>query len=258
MNLMSDVYRLDGKIAIVMGAANGIGSAVAYALAGAGANVVCTDIDERGAENAARAAAKTGARTLGLKQDVRDLREHERAVKATNELFGGIDVLVYGAAVREPTATVVDLGVDDWENLMRVNVTGSFLACKATIPTMIARGGGSIILIASQMGRVGAHGRAAYCAAKGALIQFVKVLAADHAAQDIRANTLSPGAIETERVVHRYGSIEAARAIQGPKHLLGRLGLPEEIGRAAVFLASDASSFMTGADLLVDGGYTAL
>ena len=255
---MSDVFRLDAKTAIVVGAANAIGSAIACSLAGAGASVVCTDIDESGAEKAAEAAAKTGAQTLGLKQDVRDLGEHERVVKATTERFGGVDVLVYGAAVREPTATVVDLSIDDWENVMRVNLTGSFLACKATIPAMIARDGGSIILIASQMGHVGAPGRAAYCAAKGALIQFVKVLAADHAAQNIRANTLSPGSIETERVVHRYGSMETARAIQGPKHLLGRLGFPGEIGRAALFLASDASSFMTGADLLVDGGYTAI
>jgi NAD(P)-dependent dehydrogenase (short-subunit alcohol dehydrogenase family) len=122
---------------------------------------------------------------------------------------------------------------------------------------MIARGGGSIIMIASQLGRVGSPGRAPYCATKGALIQLAKAMAMDHAAQRIRVTTLSPGAVETDRVVYRFGSMEKAREVAGPKHLLGRLGQPEEIASAAVFLASDASSFMTGADLLVDGGYNA-
>jgi NAD(P)-dependent dehydrogenase (short-subunit alcohol dehydrogenase family) len=115
-----------------------------------------------------------------------------------------------------------------------------------------------VILIASQLGRVASPGRPAYCATKGALIQLAKALATDHAAQGIRANTISPGAIETRRMLRRWKDMEAARQGMGPKHLLGRLGLPEEIARAAVFLASDASSFMTGSDLLVDGGYTAI
>jgi NAD(P)-dependent dehydrogenase (short-subunit alcohol dehydrogenase family) len=123
---------------------------------------------------------------------------------------------------------------------------------------MIARGGGSVILIASQLGRVGSPARPAYCATKGALIQLVKALAVDHAAQGIRANTLSPGAIETRRMLLRHQSMDEARRTLGPKHLLGRLGQPEEIARAAVYLASDASTFMTGSDLLVDGGYTAV
>jgi NAD(P)-dependent dehydrogenase (short-subunit alcohol dehydrogenase family) len=115
-----------------------------------------------------------------------------------------------------------------------------------------------VILIASQLGRVGSPGRPAYCATKGALIQLAKVLATDHAAQGIRANTLSPGAIETRRMLQRWKTMEDARAVMAPKHLLGRLGQPEEIARAAVYLASDASAFMTGSDLLIDGGYTAV
>jgi NAD(P)-dependent dehydrogenase (short-subunit alcohol dehydrogenase family) len=142
--------------------------------------------------------------------------------------------------------------------VVRINLTGAFLMVKAALPAMIARGGGSVILIASQLGRVGVPARPAYCATKGALIQLAKVLAADHAAQGIRANTLSPGAVETRRMLRLHRDMDAARRTAGPKHLLNRLGLPEEIARAAVYLASDASSFMTGSDLLIDGGYTAV
>ncbi len=115
-----------------------------------------------------------------------------------------------------------------------------------------------IYALASQLGRVASPGRPAYCATKGALIQLAKVLAADHAGQGIRANTISPGAIETRRMLRRWKDMDEARKMMGPKHLLGRLGLPEEIARAAVYLASDASAFMTGSDLLIDGGYTAI
>src|SRR5439155_1070685 len=119
-------------------------------------------------------------------------------------------------------------------------------------------GGGSVILIASQLGRVGAAGRPAYCATKGALIQLAKVLAADHAGQGIRANTISPGAVETRRMLMRHKNMDEARTMMGPKHLLNRLGRPEEIARAAVYLASDASSFMTGRDRLINDAYAEL
>jgi NAD(P)-dependent dehydrogenase (short-subunit alcohol dehydrogenase family) len=145
----------------------------------------------------------------------------------------------------------------DWNRVFAVNVGGAFLMSRAMLPAMIAAGGGSIIHIASQLGSVAASRRAAYCASKGALIQLAKAMATDHAAQNIRVNTLSPGAVETERLIKRFGDMETARRTAGPKHLLQRLGQPEEIALAAVFMASDASSFMTGADLLVDGGYNA-
>jgi NAD(P)-dependent dehydrogenase (short-subunit alcohol dehydrogenase family) len=153
---------------------------------------------------------------------------------------------------------VLETSLADWEHVLAVNLTGSFLLSRAVLPVMIAGGGGSIIFIASQLGRVGSGGRAAYCATKGALIQLAKVMAVDHAAHNIRVNTLSPGAVETPRMLRRYGSFAAARENLGPKHLLGRLGRPDEIAAAAVFLASDAASFITGSDLLVDGGYTAV
>ncbi len=250
--------RLDGKVALVTGAAQGIGRAIALTLAGAGARVLCADLDEEGAQATAKSASKAGAVALARRIDVAQAADAQAAVTAAVGAWGGLDVLVSGAAVREPTATVIEMTEADWNRTLAVNLTGAFLASKAALPAMIRRGGGSIIFIASQLGRVGTAGRPAYCATKGALIQLAKAMAADHAGQGIRVNTLSPGAVETSRLLSRYGDLAAARATLGPKHLLGRLGAPEEIAQAALFLASDASSFVTGADLLVDGGYTAI
>jgi NAD(P)-dependent dehydrogenase (short-subunit alcohol dehydrogenase family) len=249
---------LEGRTAIVVGAASGIGRATALVFAGAGARVVCADLDERGAAATAQAAEKIGAAAVGVTLDVVDLGQCRAVVDTAVNRFGGLDVLMFGAAVRDRSATVPDLEPGVWDDVLRVNLTGAFLMCKAAIPAIAARGGGSIILIASQLGRVASPGRAAYCATKGALVQLAKVMAVDHAAQGIRVNSLSPGPIETERLIWRYGSAEAARAELAGRQLVNRLGHPEEIARAALFLASDASSFMTGADLLVDGGYTAV
>ena len=187
-------------------------------------------------------------------------RENDVTAAADNILseFEAVHVLVSGAAGHDPTGTVLDLTLAQWNAVFAVNVAGAFLLSRAFLPSMIAAGGGSVILIASQHGSVAAPGRAVYCASKGALIQLARTMAADHAAQKVRVNTLSPGAVETIRMVRRFGDMETARRIAAPKHLLGRLGQPDEIAAAAVFLASDAASFMTGSDMLVDGGYNAI
>jgi NAD(P)-dependent dehydrogenase (short-subunit alcohol dehydrogenase family) len=250
--------KLTGKTALVSGAAGGIGRAIATAFGAAGAAVACCDIDLAGAEESARLVTAAGGRALARRCDVAVEIDTRAVAAATQEAFGRLDILVSGAAPHDAGGTVVETSLADWERVVAVNLTGSFLLCRAVLPLMIASGGGSIILIASQLGRVASAGRAAYCATKGALIQLAKVMAVDHAAQNIRVNTLSPGAVETERIVRRYGSFDAARAAIGPKHVLGRLGQPPEIAAAAVFLASDDSSFVTGSDLLVDGGYTAI
>jgi NAD(P)-dependent dehydrogenase (short-subunit alcohol dehydrogenase family) len=256
--VIDPAFGLEKKIALVVGAANGIGRATALAFAAAGAAVACADVEEPGARATAAEIDKGGGRTLAVHLDVTDGASCRGAVAAAVERLGGLDVLLYGAADNDRTATVLELDEAAWDRVLRINLTGAFLMVKAALPAMIARGGGSVILIASQLGRVGSAGRPAYCATKGALIQLAKVLATDHAAQGIRANTLSPGAIETRRMLQRWKDMDEARRMLGPKHLLGRLGQPEEIARAAVFLASDASAFMTGSDLLVDGGYTAV
>jgi NAD(P)-dependent dehydrogenase (short-subunit alcohol dehydrogenase family) len=256
--MIDTTFTLEKKVAIVVGAANGIGRATARAFAAAGAAVTCADVEEAGVKTTAAEIDRGGGQALPIYLDVTEGASCRATVAATLERFGGLDVLLYGAADSDRAATVLEMDEAAWDRVIRVNLTGAFLMVKAAIPAMIARGGGSVILIASQLGRVASPGRAAYCATKGGLIQLAKVLAADHAAQGIRANTISPGAIETRRQLRRWKDMDEARAMMGPKHLLGRLGRPDEIARAALYLASDASAFMTGSDLLIDGGYTAV
>ena len=242
-------YSLKGKAAIVTGAAGGICSAIAHAFAEAGAKVACVDLDVKG--------IREGRDFIAIRCDVSSESETRNAVEQAAKAFGGLHVLVHGAAMRDPSATVTDLDLATWNRILGVNLGGAFLMSRWAIPHMAAGGGGSIIHIASQLGSVGTPGRVAYCTMKGALINMARAMAVDHAAQHIRVNTLSPGAVETDRML-RFGSMEKAREVLGPKHLMNRLGKPEELAAAALFLASDASSFMTGADLLVDGGYNAV
>jgi NAD(P)-dependent dehydrogenase (short-subunit alcohol dehydrogenase family) len=243
-------YSLKGKCAIVTGAGGGIGHAIAQAFAGAGAKVACVDLDVGG--------IREKADFLAIRCDVASESETRQAVEQAAKAFGCLHVLVNAAATREPSASVLELDLAAWNRVFAVNVGGAFLMSRWAIPHLAVAGGGSIIHIASQLGSVGSPGRVAYCSTKGALITMAKAMAADHAAQKIRVNTLSPGAVETARMPLRYGSMEKAREALAPKHLLRRLGQPEEIAAAALFLASDASSFMTGSDLLVDGGYNAI
>ena len=256
--MTDDLYSLRGKNAVVTGAGAGIGRAVALAFARAGANVACVDLDGDAAETTSREVAKGGQRAIAITCDVGSEDDVNAAALKVLEEFKAVHVLLNGAAGHDPNGTVLDLSLADWNRVMAVNVGGAFLMSRALLPSMIAAGGGTIIHIASQLGSVAAARRAVYCTSKGALIQLARAMATDHAAQNIRVNTLSPGAVETDRLVKRFGDMETARRVSGPKHLLGRLGQPDEIAAAAVFLASDASSFMTGADLLVDGGYNAI
>lgn len=243
---MSEKFSLHGKCALVTGAAGGIGGAIVQAFRDAGAKVAGVDLDAGGIRA-----------DLALACDVSSERETREAVERSARELGALHVLVNAAAMRDPTASVTDLDLATWNRVFAVNVGGAYLMSRWSIPHMARSGGGSIVHVASQLGTVGTPGRVAYCATKGALVTMAKAMAADHAAQKIRVNALSPGAVETERML-RFGSMEKAREALGPKHLVNRLGLPEEIAAAALFLACDASSFMTGANLLVDGGYNAV
>jgi len=255
---MTHLYSLKARNAVVTGAGAGIGRAIALAFAQAGANVACIDLSENAAEATRDEIAKGGTRAIAVRCDVGIEPQVATAAAHVLAAFPAVHVLVNTAAGHDPNGSVTELSFADWRRVMDVNVGGAFLMSRALIPAMIAAGGGSIIHIASQLGSVAAPRRAAYCASKGALIQLAKAMAVDHAADKIRVNTLSPGAVETERLVKRFCDMESARQHSGPKHLVGRRGQPDEIAAAAVFLASDAASFMTGSDMLVDGGYNAV
>ena len=244
---------LEGRVAVVSGAGGGIGGAIAVAFAAAGARVACVDL---AAPEGTLERLSSGV-GLALAADVSVEADTLAVAAAVQAAWGRVDVLVNGASPDDPDGDVLALAPADWARVFAVHVTGAYLMSRALLPSMIAGGGGSIIHIASQMGQVGAPGRPSYCAAKGALIQLAKAMALDHAKDNIRVNSLSPGAIETRRMLLRNGSMDEARAKYIPSHPIGRLGQPEEIANGAVFLASNASSFMTGADLLIDGGYIA-
>jgi NAD(P)-dependent dehydrogenase (short-subunit alcohol dehydrogenase family) len=248
--------RLEGKAAFVTGAGGAIGAAIVRRFAGEGAAVTCADLDSDAAERAASSIILAGGRAMAVRCDVSKASDVSDAIGATVHAFSRIDVLVNTAANDEPSGTAVELDEAEWNRTLAVNLTGVFLVCKYGIPKLVQAGGGSIVIVASQLGQVVVPRRPAYVTSKAALIQLARSIALDHAKDRIRVNTLSPGAIETNRLIFRYGDMEVARKALVPLHPIGRLGQPEEIANGALFLASDESSFMTGADLVMDGGYT--
>ncbi len=229
---------LAGKAAVVTGG-GGIGRAICVTFAAAGAKIACLDVDLAAAE---KIAAACGPDALALRCNVRSESETRSVTAAIIDKFGAIHILVNAAATDDPNGNILETSADAWSQVLAVNITGAFLMSRAVLPAMIAAGGGSVIHIASQLGRVAAPARAAYCSSKGAIIQLAKAMAVDHAGQNIRVNALSPGAVETRRLVLRYGDMETARRLAGPNHLLNRLGQPEEIAQAALFLASGAQA----------------
>jgi len=249
------VDRLRGKVAIVTGAGGGIGGAIAKAFAGEGASVVCNDINLKTLNRTVSGIQGAGGHAVALVADVALEQTAIDAVALAKTKFGGLSVLVNNAIFDLALAPLTDIALDDWQRTMDVNLNSAFLMSKHAIPVMATGGGGSIIHIASQLARAAKHGRPWYVAAKGALISMARAMAIDHADQNIRVNTLSPGPVETDRFVSNFDDRKAARSANNT--LMNRLGTPDEIAAGAVFMASDEASFMTGADLLIDGGYTA-
>jgi NAD(P)-dependent dehydrogenase (short-subunit alcohol dehydrogenase family) len=246
--------RLQDRVALITGGGGEIGSAIARRFAAEGALIAVADIEPAKAENVAKAIG-TGAQALVV--DVADEASAQAAVARTVAAFGRLNTLVNVAAAITPDGTCETLPLAQWNQAIGVNLTGAFLMCKFAVPAMRRAGGGSIINIASQLGHLGVPLRSPYCTTKAALIHFTRILAMDHAGDNIRANTISPGFILTERSSARSGGKDQARVRMGPLHLSNRPGEPEEIASGAVYLASDEAAFVTATDLLIDGGYVA-
>jgi NAD(P)-dependent dehydrogenase (short-subunit alcohol dehydrogenase family) len=247
---------LEGRVALITGGGGEIAAAIARRFAAEGACVVLADVRLDAAQ--AVAAELPAGRAVAVESDVSDPAAAQRAVRCAVESFGKLTTLVHTAALAvTPTGTVETLTVEEWTTTFAINVTGAFLVCKYAVPELRKAGGGTIVHVGSQLGQIGVPGRSPYSSSKAALIQFAKCLAVDHAKDNIRVNSISPGAVDTARIARRHESRAAASRERGPLYLLGRTARVEEIAAGALFLASDQSSFMTGADLLIDGGYLA-
>lgn len=245
---------LEGKTAIVTGAGSGIGAASAQRFAAEHAAVVCADIRLARAQETVDTIIAAGGRAIAVEVDVRDASSNEAMVDAAVEQFGGVDVAFFNAGTIRP-GNAVRLAESDWDLVMDTNVKSIFLGAKYVLPLMADAGGGSIINTASVSGLRGDPAGIAYGASKAAVINLTRCLATDHAAQGIRVNCICPGVIDTPPV-RRMLADDSVRAGVGHSHLLDRIGRPEEIASAAVWLASEESAFVTGEALVVDGGLT--
>ncbi|TBG14270.1 SDR family NAD(P)-dependent oxidoreductase [Rhizobium leguminosarum] len=250
--MTTPMSRLEGKVIFLTGAASGIGAAIARRCIDEKAFVICADQSLDGADALAKSL---GPQALGIRCEVTESGSVKRAVETSLEHFGRLDGLVHNAAAPSMDGTVIDLAAPQWQLEIDVILTGAFLASKHALPAMIEGGGGSVVFIASQFAHVATGKAVAYCAAKAGLVHLAKAMAVDHAADGIRVNSLSPGAVATPRLLQRWPDLDAANAGLGPAHLLGRIGQPEEIAAATAFLLSSDASFVTGTDLLADGGY---
>jgi meso-butanediol dehydrogenase/(S,S)-butanediol dehydrogenase/diacetyl reductase len=248
--------RLKDKVCLITGGGSGIGRATCLLFAGEGAKVVVADKSL----SAARAvAAQIGAAAIAIEVDVAQSASVRAMIDATVRDFGRLDVLINNAGYGIP-GSVTETSEDDWDKLMAVNVNGVFYGCKHAIPVMKQQGGGVIVSTASTVATVGIRNRAAYCASKGAVAALTRAMALDHVADNIRVNCVAPGTIDSpyfEEIFRNSDRPAELRRELEARQAMNRLGQPEEIANAFLFLASDESSFCTGSMLTADGGMTA-
>ena len=255
MVLPSKHASLTGKVALITGAASGIGRAAALLFAREGAAVAITDINQAG-RSVAEEIIQNGGQAIFAHADVTRAADCQRVVERTIREFGGIHVLFNNAGIIR-RAAVPDLSEEDWDRVMAVNVKSIFLMSRQVIPNMAKAGGGSIVNTASGWGLAGGPRAAVYCASKGAVVLLTKAMAIDHGPQQIRVNCICPGDTDTGMLrseAQQLGEPEDRFLAESARRPLGRIGKPEEIAQAALYLASEASSFVTGTALVVDGG----
>lgn len=254
--------RLDGKVALITGAANGLkdeimgfGGATAWLFAREGAKVVLTDIDEKSGNETVSQILGSGGNVSFMRLDVTNEQNWIDVVHATVSRFGKLDVLFNNAGFAIGK-TVEETTVEDWDSVMDANAKGVFLGTKHAIPEMRKIGGGSIINMSSVHGTVGSPKVVAYCAAKGAVSNFTKAVAVAYAHEGIRINSVHPGNSLTGRVANRYSDGDYPESLTSGIPM-GRMGDPDEIAQGVLYLASDESSYVTGSELVIDGGFLA-
>jgi NAD(P)-dependent dehydrogenase (short-subunit alcohol dehydrogenase family) len=250
--------RLDGKVAVITGAGSGIGRVAASLFASEGAKVVVADVLGDHAEAVVADIEASGGSARAVAVDVSDENQVRSMVRVAVDTYGGLDVLFNNAGIFPgDDGGILDTPPETWERVMQVNLKGVWLGCRAAVPAMLDSGGGSIVNVASFVALVGAAtAQMAYTASKGGVLAMTRELAVEYARQGIRANSICPGPIETPLLAELLADPERRqrRLVHIP---IGRFGRPDEIAKAALFLASDDASFVTGSALVVDGGITA-
>jgi NAD(P)-dependent dehydrogenase (short-subunit alcohol dehydrogenase family) len=250
---------LDGKVAVVTGATSGIGRAIALRLVSAGARVVGAARRPEPGGRLIEEVEQAGGAARFVPAEMRDPAQVERVVAEAEAAFGRVDILI-SAAGRMSAGTAPETSVELWREVIDTNLAGPFFLAKYGIPAVVRAGGGAMVIIASELGLVGARDAAAYCAAKGGLVNLTRALAVDHAPQGVRVNCLCPGPIDTPLLRDWFASAPDPAVLERDQLEpvpLGRLGTAEEIAEAAVFLASGAASYFAGSVVVADGGATA-
>jgi NAD(P)-dependent dehydrogenase (short-subunit alcohol dehydrogenase family) len=247
---------LPAKVALITGGASGIGRATALLFAREGAAIALADVNADAGHRVVDEISQSGGRAFFEPVDVTRTSDCQRLVERTIREFGRIDILFNNAGIIR-RATVLELSEDDWDRVMAVNVKSVYLLSREVIPHMQKAGGGTIINTASGWGLAGGAKAAVYCASKGAVVLLTKAMAIDHGPQNIRVNCICPGDTDTSMLreeAQQLGEENSRFLAESAKRPLGRVGSPDEIAQAALYLASDASSFVTGTALVVDGG----